>query len=324
MEIRLRELELKLEAFRRDTLTGLPGRGMYYQETEDALRIGRPISVLSIDMAFLKYFDREGGKKTGDLAIKTASRILEAVAEQYADWGVKAYRVGGDEFAMSIAGTNEAQIKQVIQTIRDLSEQVGSIPSQGGGTVRYIPESLQFNIGVSQRTMDQPHPKNLREAQDESNRITNEADARVKVDKRVNRMVFLLKKLTEIEPSDPADRARTRAGKESLMAYSEKAIFGEAGRNQLLKWAEAYQKGDLDSAQLQEELVQFIVTQSEAEQEQDIQAESIRQAVMESSMEELFAERWSEDQDSGIFKKQKEALEQEDTIKNIRDRLSLE
>src|SRR5574337_1374330 len=67
------KLNLEIESAWRDSLTGLEQRGRLFENLEAGLDGGESVSMVFIDMAFLKYFDKEGGAETGNLAIqKTA------------------------------------------------------------------------------------------------------------------------------------------------------------------------------------------------------------------------------------------------------------
>ncbi|MFH1078063.1 MAG: hypothetical protein V1745_02130 [Patescibacteria group bacterium] len=136
--------------------TGLYQRGVYFDVMEEAFGSGKRVSTAAIDMAFLKYFDKEGGAGAGDFAILKAAEILDTIAESSTVRdaegkivvGVEAYRLGGDEFAFTVVGGDDTTMPELRRRLEDAAVKAGRIPAQAGATEAYRPELLNFNVGV--------------------------------------------------------------------------------------------------------------------------------------------------------------------------------
>ncbi|MDF1497266.1 MAG: diguanylate cyclase [Patescibacteria group bacterium] len=251
-EFRLAELTLEVEKLKRDSLTGLKERGMLFGELTERIESKKPISVISIDMAFLKFFDKEGGGKTGDNAILAAGKILDSVKRKYAEIGAEAYRVGGDEFVFKINVDDAEMVQEVIQSIRDTTLEVGPIPEYKGGSGRYRPEMLQFNFG-SKGYSEENNP-----GMSNPDTLVHEADARVEIDKAVNRFVLLLQREDQIQRLPVKDRDAAIADLDVLYAYSAKSIFGADGKEKIKEWALEYRSGNKSLKKLTSEIISFI------------------------------------------------------------------
>lgn len=116
----LREKEKAEEEVRylsvRDPLTNLYNRG-YFQE--EMARVGRdrnfPVSIVMADVDGLKRINDTLGHAVGDSLIRDAAEVISK--------GVRAAdvvaRVGGDEFALILPGTNELVAADVVVRIRE-------------------------------------------------------------------------------------------------------------------------------------------------------------------------------------------------------------
>lgn len=235
-EADLAQVAYEIECAKRDMRTGLYQRGMYFRTMESAMKEGKPLATVAIDMAFLKYFDKEGGVGAGDLAIKKAVSVLASVAETFTKGviAVEAHRLGGDEFALTVVGGDEKTVKDIRDAIKKTAEDAGSVPPQRGATEAYRPEPLQFNTGVrimpDQETfrkelqaMDIPLKKTgTRGEQNElADYFVRMADKEVEIEKAVSRIALLVGQLNEVG-NDP-----THPNVKTLLKYSSKAIFGD-------------------------------------------------------------------------------------------------
>lgn len=103
----------------KDAMTGMYNR-LGYQKLacklfEEKKKLRENLSIVFIDMDRLKYINDHFGHIHGDWAIKTISgAILKNCPE-----GAIAVRTGGDEFLLVLSKTNEEEIKEIIQNIRD-------------------------------------------------------------------------------------------------------------------------------------------------------------------------------------------------------------
>ncbi|MEK7516593.1 MAG: diguanylate cyclase [Patescibacteria group bacterium] len=240
-ERELAALEEMIERAKRDGLTGLRSRREYYREQQERVRAGREGGAIFIDMAFLKYFDREGGAETGNLAIKKVGEILEQ-AVLIAGVAGASFRYGGDEFTVQFEG-GEAEGKKILDAIERLRAEAPPLPASSRATERYRPEMLQFNYGLAldsdadavlaklveagrYRREDFAAEPSL-EAKVRAEIVTLLADAGVEWQKATNRILFLAERMgSEAYARDPAERKTV----DTLVQYSEKAIFGSRGK----------------------------------------------------------------------------------------------
>ncbi len=245
----LAELRLEVNKLKQDTLTGLKNRGMLFQEMGARLADSQPVSVVSIDMAFLKYFDKEGGKQTGDAAIKAAGRVLDNIARKYEYLGTQAYRIGGDEFVVTVNSDDLETVHQIINDIRfSALNDVESIPPHSGARTRYKDEFLQFNFGLSS------YGKNSDPEMADPDKLLNTADALVEGDKTVNRFVLLFNR--EIMRTKPDHQEG--ADLEVLYSYSSKSIFGLEGRRLIEELANEYKSKNVSLAEINRQMMEFI------------------------------------------------------------------
>ncbi|MDQ1479086.1 MAG: hypothetical protein QOE62_4315, partial [Actinomycetota bacterium] len=103
---------------RRDPLTGLANR-LAWDEAANRVRTDEaPIGVIFADVDGLKAANDTFGHDAGD-------RLLEAVAEivvrSLTDRGdARAFRIGGDEFAILVPGASQSTTEDVAESLRDL------------------------------------------------------------------------------------------------------------------------------------------------------------------------------------------------------------
>lgn len=98
-----------------DALTGLYNRTFFEQEM-NLLRGWNvyPVAFIICDVDGLKLMNDTMGHVAGDQLLKTAAYVLkQAIREEYV-----AARIGGDEFAILLAGVSEKQVEAVCGTIR--------------------------------------------------------------------------------------------------------------------------------------------------------------------------------------------------------------
>ena len=94
-----RVMRRRLNAARRDPLTGLPGRDAFEREARKGLSGGATAAVLVIDLDGFKAVNDRFGRAAGDAALRTVgARLQRWNHDRYGDLG----RLGGDEFAAAI------------------------------------------------------------------------------------------------------------------------------------------------------------------------------------------------------------------------------
>ncbi|MEV4497564.1 EAL domain-containing protein [Micromonospora arborensis] len=125
-----------------DQLTGLPNRLLFNRRLRLALRDGRPVAVLLLDLDGFKQVNDRFGHATGDtLLTGLAARMRAAVAGD----GTIA-RLGGDEFAVLVDGDRqvapERLAERLLEALRpsDGDEDVGVHPSASIGIAEYGPQ----------------------------------------------------------------------------------------------------------------------------------------------------------------------------------------
>lgn len=227
-----------LEDESRDRGTGLLDRGSYYRDTQEALAAGRQVTTIFVDMGFLKYFDQKGGTAVGDAALKVTAKVLEEATA-----AGKVYRYGGDEFAVTVEG-DEATAREVIERISALRDAAGRIPSTAKSRPEYAPTKLSFNYGVCDRRLMEEifedlraagryHEEDLNDPEQRRNfqaeLMINIADRRLDEEKAVDRFKLLIRE--KRDPAYAAD-ANRRAQVDSVVSFSQKAIFSESGGNE--------------------------------------------------------------------------------------------
>ena len=121
-------LQLKIERLRADAdldpLTGLANRRRFRKALENEVgrwrRYNAPCALLSIDIDHLKAINDRLGHTAGDIAIQHVGRLLGSVSRETDT----AARLGGEEFALLLAGINADRALAAAERVRRLiSEQ---------------------------------------------------------------------------------------------------------------------------------------------------------------------------------------------------------
>ncbi|HJW22289.1 MAG TPA: EAL domain-containing protein [Candidatus Limnocylindrales bacterium] len=129
--------EVKVQA-ERDALTGLRNHGSFQRELQamvdgDGLRL---IAVLMMDLDRFKGYNDRNGHPAGDDLLVAVSRAIESCIRQ-AD---RAYRYGGDEFAVILPDCPRGAAEEVASRIQAA---VAAIPDESGGP------HVTISIGVA-------------------------------------------------------------------------------------------------------------------------------------------------------------------------------
>jgi diguanylate cyclase (GGDEF)-like protein len=119
--------EVKVQA-ERDALTGLRNHGSFQRELSALLAPGesRQVGVLMMDLDRFKGFNDRNGHPAGDDLLVAVSRAIESSTRQ----GDRAYRYGGDEFAVILPDCPRGSAEEVSQRIKIA---IDSIPDESGG-----------------------------------------------------------------------------------------------------------------------------------------------------------------------------------------------
>lgn len=241
-DIELAVLEAEIEQANRDPLTGLAQRGRMFKQLEGGLEGGKPVGVVYIDLAFLKYFDKEGNGTTGNTAIKKAAELLDGIAADASKEGilVEAYRVGGDEFAFGITGGGDDASERVKELILARQYEAAAIPLQGDAALgKFYKQKLSFNFGslgpldlegMRKLVADNGLPMNSEPgSKEERNELAEYAlrfaDKQLEIQKGYNRIALLIGEKKAGEEAGDTTRY------DQLLKYSQKAIFGAEGED---------------------------------------------------------------------------------------------
>lgn len=115
-----------------DYLTGLVTRRRFRnalgQEVERWRRYKTPCALLIVDIDFMKRINDTHGHSAGDVVIRHVASVL---AEHSRDNDTAA-RLGGEEFALLLAGADEAKAAAAAERVR---QSVSSLPLEGIGIV---------------------------------------------------------------------------------------------------------------------------------------------------------------------------------------------
>jgi len=103
----------------RDELTGLPGR----RALQEALAALGPVyAIAMVDVDHFKQFNDTHGHDVGDQVLKLVAARLAGV-----QGGGRAFRYGGEEFAVLFPGATVAQALPQLESVRDAVEQYGMV-----------------------------------------------------------------------------------------------------------------------------------------------------------------------------------------------------
>jgi diguanylate cyclase (GGDEF)-like protein len=128
-----RRLALTFAEARRDALTGLPNRRAFDEHLDHLLTENGsdPVTVALLDVDGFKAVNDTGGHAAGDEVLATLARIF--MRSVRADEHV--FRIGGDEFAVVIAGATEAGVRageRILRATR-LQRRGRNLPTLSGG-----------------------------------------------------------------------------------------------------------------------------------------------------------------------------------------------
>ena len=100
-----------------DVLTKLCNRSFYMEELNRLERKGPwPITIIMADLNGLKTANDELGHAAGDALLRRAGEVLNSIVDKPA----RAARIGGDEFAVILPGTQRAEGEAMMKAISDL------------------------------------------------------------------------------------------------------------------------------------------------------------------------------------------------------------
>ncbi|MBD1554182.1 diguanylate cyclase domain-containing protein [Pseudomonas typographi] len=149
----LREANQRLERLaRHDPLTGLANRRQFdeikEQEFRRAIRGGLPLAVLMCDVDFFKRYNDTYGHAHGDDCLRQVAHLL---AQHFSGTGEVVARLGGEEFAVLLPGTNVEQARQAAERLRESLAQ-RRLPHTGSPISPWVTMSIgiaQFDVELA-------------------------------------------------------------------------------------------------------------------------------------------------------------------------------
>ncbi|MGJ7548459.1 diguanylate cyclase [Pseudomonas alloputida] len=157
----------------RDELTGLPGRRALNERMQ---RLGRNYVIAMTDVDHFKKFNDTHGHDVGDQVLRLVASRLSKVTG-----GGRAYRYGGEEFALVFAGKTAEECVPHVEAVREMianytmhlrdqnsrpqDDSAGRQRRSGsaGGTV-----SVTISIGVAERLVDHRNPEEVLKSADQA------------------------------------------------------------------------------------------------------------------------------------------------------------
>ncbi len=158
-----------------DELTELPGRRAL---NEQLLRLGKRYSVALVDIDHFKKCNDTYGHDIGDQVLRMVASKLRGVSG-----GGKAYRYGGEEFAVLFRGKSLKEVQPTLEALRETIEatpfilrgrrrprakptEQTSSPGAGRKARKYV--SVTVSIGVAERVDPKEDPRDVIKAADEA------------------------------------------------------------------------------------------------------------------------------------------------------------
>ena len=135
-----------------DVLTKLKNRAFYVDEIKRLAKKGPfPITVIVIDLNNLKDINDRLGHSAGDELLRRTGEVLTKAIDKPSH----AARIGGDEFALLMPGTDEQQGQAVLESIHNLVELNNAF---------YTGPALSFSVGSATCLKGENLTDKLREA----------------------------------------------------------------------------------------------------------------------------------------------------------------
>lgn len=170
MQLRLkRKQELLEELAFLDALTEIPNRRRFDEvltkEWNRALRSGKPLSLMLLDLDHFKQFNDTYGHGMGDEALRKVAQVLDHTLRRAGDFVA---RYGGEEFAAVLPYTDAEKAEVAARQLREAIEDLG-IPHEGS------PVSPCLTVSIGMITFRPSEGLSLEEALEEVDRVMYEA-----------------------------------------------------------------------------------------------------------------------------------------------------
>ncbi|MFK3771765.1 diguanylate cyclase [Pseudomonas sp. NPDC089406] len=157
----------------RDELTGLPGRRALNERMQ---RLGRNYVIAMTDVDHFKKFNDTHGHDVGDQVLRLVASRLSKVTG-----GGRAYRYGGEEFALVFAGKTIEECLPHLEAVREMianyaiqlrdqnsrpqDDSAGRQRRSGGANTTV---SVTISIGVAERLVDHRNPEEVLKSADQA------------------------------------------------------------------------------------------------------------------------------------------------------------
>jgi diguanylate cyclase (GGDEF)-like protein len=106
------------ELAHRDQLTGLPTRVLFVDRLDQSIaagsRAGTPVAVLVLNLDHFEHINETLGRPIGDMLLREVAARLRSVVRRAND---SVARVGGDEFAILMAGSRTSDAQRVAEAV---------------------------------------------------------------------------------------------------------------------------------------------------------------------------------------------------------------
>ncbi len=97
-----------------DALTGLRNHGTFQRDLTAMIEVGDPFSLLMMDLDSFKSFNDTYGHPAGDTLLQIVAKSIVSATRQHD----RAYRYGGDEFALLLFGASRTHAEEVAGRVR--------------------------------------------------------------------------------------------------------------------------------------------------------------------------------------------------------------
>ncbi|MBI2747326.1 MAG: GGDEF domain-containing protein [Burkholderiales bacterium] len=138
-----RNAEQMREMATHDGLTGCVNRitfdAMLLNALQRGLRSGEPVSLLMLDLDHFKAINDRYGHRAGDAVLRSFSDVVRTQLRASDTLA----RVGGEEFAVILPGTDAAGAAHVAESVRE-AVQSAAVDNQQGGVLR-----ITISVGVA-------------------------------------------------------------------------------------------------------------------------------------------------------------------------------
>ncbi|PSW18751.1 GGDEF domain-containing protein [Photobacterium sanctipauli] len=121
-----------------DALTGISNRRAFDRDIESYQQSQIPFSLIMLDIDHFKEFNDNFSHLLGDQVLKAVARRLVACCQDYA----KAYRYGGEEFAVLLPYKSLSSARQQAETMRKAIERISVLDKRSGERINSITASF--------------------------------------------------------------------------------------------------------------------------------------------------------------------------------------